>query len=59
MLAHSLVAGDVEGNGAQNHLGSHALDSATYGQVQLASEGEVGGGAQVSQRLQGLDTTQG
>lgn len=57
--ARSLVAGDVEGNGGQHHLGSHALDGAADGQVQLAGEGEVRGGAQVSQRLQRLDTTRG
>lgn len=53
-FACSLVAGDVEGNGTQHNLGSHALNSSPYSQVQLAGEGEVRRGAQVSQRLQGL-----
>lgn len=53
-FACSLVAGDVEGNGTQHNLGSHALNSSPYSQVQLAGEGEVRRAAQVSQRLQGL-----
>lgn len=56
--AHSLIAGDIEGNGTQHNLRSHALNSSPYSQVQLAGEGKVRRGAQVCQRLQGLPETQ-
>lgn len=53
----SLNAGDVEGHGAQHDLRPHAVDGCSHGQVHLPAEGEMRGGTQVCQRLQGLCRT--
>lgn len=53
-----LIAGDVERHSAQHNFRPHALYSSSYSQIQLTTEGELVGAAQVCQRLQGLSMKQ-